>query len=70
MKNLISIRPSKDIRNKINNVIYQEQANWIRIEKQFERLKKNKAIQHFLKKYNYHKTLNRLDLMHLMNVQV
>lgn len=51
----LMINPKSD--EIINNVIYQEQANWIRIEKQFERLKKNKAIQHFLKKYNFNCTI-------------
>lgn len=41
----------------INDVVYQERASWIRIEKQFERLKKNKAIQYFCNKYNFEYTI-------------
>lgn len=53
----LMINPKNEII--VNNILHQEQASWIRVKKQFERLEKNKAMQYFFKKFKFNCTIEK-----------
>lgn len=43
----------------VNNILHQEQASWIRVKKQFERLERNQAMRYFFKKFKFNCTIEK-----------